>query len=175
MEGEGLSDEVAVLKLAWHSAHFDNGRLSAVAFARDDLIPAKENQGKPRFVSVDEKSCVEQTAVDDRISKVGGVGHHDDVVDGLVPMTVDEAKAAFLHDLLRVAPELEIAEVRGCGHLQEDLELDSMEVLNLVAGLHERFSVDMPEADYERLATPDAAAAYLAERIDQGHAPAGPS
>ncbi len=42
---------------------------------------------------------------------------------------------------------------------------NSMDVLNLVAALHERFGIDVPESDYERIATPDAAASYLAERL----------
>ena len=41
-----------------------------------------------------------------------------------------------------------------------------MDVLNLVTALHKRFGIDVPEADYERIATPDAAAGYLAERVD---------
>ncbi len=81
-------------------------------------------------------------------------------------MTVDEARAAFLQELSRIAPDVEIADVRGSDHLQDDLELDSMDVLNLVTALHKRFGIDVPEADYERIATPDAAAGYLAERVD---------
>ena len=46
-------------------------------------------------------------------------------------------------------------------HIQEDLELDSMDVLNLVAALHERLGVDIPESDYPRIATPASAVAYL--------------
>jgi acyl carrier protein len=81
-------------------------------------------------------------------------------------MTIDEARAAFLQELARIAPDVEIADVRGGDHLQDDLELDSMDVLNLVAALHERFGIDVPESDYERIATPDAAANYLAERLE---------
>jgi hypothetical protein len=34
-----------------------------------------------------------------------------------------------------------------------------------VAALHARLGVNVPEADYPRIATPDRAVAYLAERI----------
>jgi acyl carrier protein len=80
-------------------------------------------------------------------------------------MTVDEARAAFLQELSRIAPDVEISEVRGIDHLQDDLEFDSMDVLNLVSALHARFGIDIGEADYARIATPDAAASYLAERV----------
>jgi acyl carrier protein len=48
--------------------------------------------------------------------------------------------------------------------LQEDLELDSMDVLNVMAALSERTGVDIPEADYPRLATIGGAADYLTAR-----------
>ncbi|MFO1210539.1 MAG: hypothetical protein U1E40_15175 [Amaricoccus sp.] len=66
-----MDDEVAVLKMAWHPAHFDNDRLSSAAFERSDLIPDNDEEGRPRFVSVDEKSCIVQAAVDDRIQNQG--------------------------------------------------------------------------------------------------------
>ena len=37
-----------------------------------------------------------------------------------------------------------------------------MDVLNLVAALHERFGVNIPELEYDEIATPGLAAAYLA-------------
>jgi acyl carrier protein len=80
-------------------------------------------------------------------------------------MTPDQARAVFLDELVKVAPDLDPAEIGGGDHIQDDLELDSMDVLNLVAALHARLGVDIPEADYPRIATADAAAAYLAERV----------
>ncbi len=76
-------------------------------------------------------------------------------------MTIDEARAAFLEELARVAPDVDTSGVQGDDHLQDDLELDSMDVLNLVTALHRRFGIDIPEADYEQIATPDRAASYL--------------
>ena len=80
-------------------------------------------------------------------------------------MTKDEIRAGYLEELNRVAPDIDPADVGDDDHIQDDLELDSMDVLNLVTALHERFGVDIPEADYPRVATADAAAAYLAERL----------
>ena len=40
-------------------------------------------------------------------------------------------------------------------------DLDLMDFLNLVIGLHERTGLDMPEADYPKLFPLDAAIAYL--------------
>ena len=40
-----------------------------------------------------------------------------------------------------------------------------MDWLNVLVGLHERFGVDIPEADYAGLVTLDAIVAYLAKRL----------
>ena len=38
---------------------------------------------------------------------------------------------------------------------------NSMDFLNFIAALHERAKIDIPEADYPRLATLDGAVGYL--------------
>ncbi|MEM7529787.1 MAG: phosphopantetheine-binding protein [Pseudomonadota bacterium] len=80
-------------------------------------------------------------------------------------MTPDQIRAAFLEELTKIAPEIDPNALSGHEHLQEDLELDSMDILNLVAALHRRLGVDIPEKDYGAIATPDAATAYLAGRF----------
>lgn len=80
-------------------------------------------------------------------------------------MTDAEIRAAFLAELARIAPEIDPATVGDDDRLQEDLELDSMDVLNLVAALHERLGVNVPEADYPGISTPARAVAYLSGRI----------
>ncbi|MHC0053068.1 acyl carrier protein [Actibacterium sp. D379-3] len=80
-------------------------------------------------------------------------------------MTQDEIRTAFIEELIRIAPDLEPDTIGSSDHLQDDLELDSMDILNLVVALHKRFGVDIPEAEYRRIETPDLAVAYLAERL----------
>ncbi|MDE3121841.1 MAG: acyl carrier protein [Paracoccaceae bacterium] len=79
-------------------------------------------------------------------------------------MTQDDIRRAFLDELTRVAPDIDPAAIAGTDHLQDDLGLDSMDVLNLVIALAARFGVEIPETDYPRIATPDLATAYLAEK-----------
>lgn len=80
-------------------------------------------------------------------------------------MTKDDIKRAFLEDLVRVAPDLDPTTIAGSDHLQDDLELDSMDVLNLVIALSKRFAIEIPETDYPQIATPDLAVAYICARI----------
>ncbi|MGP1359027.1 acyl carrier protein [Roseicyclus sp.] len=78
-------------------------------------------------------------------------------------MKAADCRAIFLEELTRVAPDIDPATVGDDDHIQDDLELDSMDVLNLVSALHQRLGVDIPERDYPRIATAALAADYLAE------------
>jgi acyl carrier protein len=73
-------------------------------------------------------------------------------------------RAAVLQVLGEIAPEADLAAVRGDAPLREQLDLDSMDVLNFAIGLHAALGVDIPEVDYGKLATLDACVAYLEER-----------
>lgn len=80
-------------------------------------------------------------------------------------MTPDSLRAAFIADLIAVAPDLDPGTIGDHDHLQDDLGLDSMDFLNLVSALHKRLGLPIPEVDYPRLATPAKAVAYLAEKL----------
>ncbi|SHG66886.1 acyl carrier protein [Marivita hallyeonensis] len=80
-------------------------------------------------------------------------------------MTEKDYGAIFLEELIRVAPDIEAADVSPEDHIQDDLELDSMDVLNLVTALHERLGIDIPEKDYPEISTPARAAAYLERAV----------
>jgi acyl carrier protein len=64
-----------------------------------------------------------------------------------------------------IAPELEADQLRADRALREQVDLDSMDWLNVMLGLHERFGVDIPESDYARLTTLDAIVTYLDGRL----------
>ncbi len=79
-------------------------------------------------------------------------------------MTDTDYRAAYLEELTKVAPDIDPDDVGDDEHIQDDLELDSMDVLNLVTALHERFGIDIPEPDYPQIATVTLAVAYLAQK-----------
>ena len=78
-------------------------------------------------------------------------------------MTAD-LRQAFLQELIRIAPDLSPDQVGEDDHIQNDLGLDSMDVLNLVAAIHRRLGIDIPEVDYPRIATLRKAVGYLTAR-----------
>lgn len=79
-------------------------------------------------------------------------------------MTEQDIRTAFIEELTGVAPDIAPEDVGEDDHIQDDLELDSMDVLNLVTALHQRLGVDIPEQDYPKIATLSLATAYLASR-----------
>jgi acyl carrier protein len=76
-------------------------------------------------------------------------------------MNEAEARSLFLDVLAGIAPEADLAALGGKAELREELDLDSMDFLNLVAAVSERTKIAIPEADYPKLATLDGAVAYL--------------
>ena len=81
-------------------------------------------------------------------------------------MKPEDIRAAYLEELTKVAPDIDPASVGDNDHIQDDLELYSMDVLNLVTALHGRFGVDIAEHDYPQIATAALTVAYLQKRLD---------
>jgi acyl carrier protein len=52
-----------------------------------------------------------------------------------------------------IAPEADLTQIKPDVSLRQQLDLDSMDLLNFVVALHERLHVDIPEAEYPRLVT----------------------
>jgi len=73
----------------------------------------------------------------------------------------DDTMTRVLDALVRVAPEIDRATVRPEVSLRDEYDLDSMDFLNFVIGLHDAFGVDIPEADYSQLATLAGCVRYL--------------
>lgn len=80
-------------------------------------------------------------------------------------MTEDEIRNTFLESLVQVAPDLEKDSIGDTDHLQDDLGLDSMDILNLVTLLFETFNVNVPEEELRSIQTPGLAVTYLSNSL----------
>ena len=76
-------------------------------------------------------------------------------------MNDNDIRSGIVAAIQDVAPEVEADELVADRPLREQVDLDSMDWLNVIVGFHERFGVDIPEADYAKLTTIDAIAAYI--------------
>ncbi len=71
---------------------------------------------------------------------------------------------AVLASIVAVAPEADPATIPDDASLRDELDLDSMDFLNVVQGIHDRTGVDVPERDYPQLATLGSAVDYVLSR-----------
>jgi len=76
-------------------------------------------------------------------------------------MNQDQIKAAIVESLLSVAPEVDPEKIDPGKDLREQCDLDSMDFLNFVIGIHHSLGVDIPEVDYPSFISLEKAAAYV--------------
>ncbi len=80
-------------------------------------------------------------------------------------MTSDEIRATLLACLSDVAPEIADEEIEDDADLRDELDLDSMDILRWVQGIHKALGVEIPEDDYDKITTLGDAIAYVAARV----------
>ncbi|HUI01994.1 MAG TPA: acyl carrier protein [Acidimicrobiales bacterium] len=83
-------------------------------------------------------------------------------------MNDDEARQLIRSTVRQVAPEADLDQVGPDETLQEALDLDSIDFLNFVVGLHEATGLEIPERDYPQLSTLDGAVSYLTAQTGGG-------
>jgi acyl carrier protein len=72
-----------------------------------------------------------------------------------------DARTVVIASLAVIAPEADFESLAPDADLRDELDLDSMDFLNFVIGIHDRTGVEVPEHDYPKLLTVDACVAYL--------------
>ena len=80
-------------------------------------------------------------------------------------MKQQEVRDGVIAAIQAIAPEVEADDLESGKPLRTQVDLDSMDWLNVLVGLHQRFGVDIPESDYARLDTLDTIVAYLARKL----------
>ena len=82
-------------------------------------------------------------------------------------MNETEIKTRVIAIIKSIAPEVEEGELRADRPLRDQIDLDSMDWLNVLVALHDKLHVDIPEADYGKLVTLDNLVGYLREKLAQ--------
>ena len=80
-------------------------------------------------------------------------------------MTEEEIRRGVLDTLAGIAPETAGESIRPDVNLRDQLDLDSMDFLNFAIGLHERFGIEIPEADYPHFSTLVRSIAYIKRKL----------
>ncbi len=80
-------------------------------------------------------------------------------------MTPADIKDVILDILGDIAPDEDLSHLKADVPLREQLELDSMDFLDIVMELRKRYRVQIPEDDYLELASLDSTVRYLEPRM----------
>jgi acyl carrier protein len=80
-------------------------------------------------------------------------------------MKREELAARLLALVTQIAPDVDPATVIPGIDFRDQFDFDSMDTLNFAIELHREFGVEVPEAEYSRLASVDKCVAYLADKV----------
>lgn len=79
-------------------------------------------------------------------------------------LTREAIREAVLVALGRIAPEVDAGSIRPAERLRDQFDLDSMDFFNFIVALSQDVGVEIPEADYGKIATLDSCVDYLAAK-----------
>ena len=76
-------------------------------------------------------------------------------------MDTDRIKKIVLDIIAEIAPDENLSDVKPDQRLRDQLDLDSMDFLDIVMELRKQHGIEVPEDDYTRLESLDSCAEYL--------------
>lgn len=82
-------------------------------------------------------------------------------------MTEEDVKKIVLDIIGEIAPDEDLSNVKPDVLLREQLELDSMDFLDIVMELRKKHGIEVPETDYSRLESLNSCAEYLLPKFLQ--------
>jgi acyl carrier protein len=77
----------------------------------------------------------------------------------------DEIRTTVLRILHQVAPDVDPAILDPALPIQEQVDVDSVDFMNIMVGIEHELGVDVPERDYAKVASLDGCVTYLAARL----------
>ena len=80
-------------------------------------------------------------------------------------MTAAEIREAILDILHDIAPDEDLGSLKEDVPFREQLELDSMDFLDIVMELRKRYRIQIPETEYPELASMASTVRYLEPRM----------
>jgi acyl carrier protein len=80
-------------------------------------------------------------------------------------MTKDNCKKLVIDIISDIAPDEDLSAIKPEVRLRDQLELDSMDFLDIVMELRKRHGIEVPEADYGQLASLESCAEYLTPKF----------
>ena len=77
-------------------------------------------------------------------------------------MKAEEIRATILEVMHEIVPDEDLSNLKGDMRIRDQIEMDSMDFLDIIMELRKRYGIIVPEDDYMELSTLDGSVAYLA-------------
>ena len=80
-------------------------------------------------------------------------------------MDTEKIHSAVVASLMEIAPEIDPISLEPDVEFRDQVDMDSMDMLNFVTALHRRTGIEVPDNDYLQLTSVDACVRYLAKHL----------
>ena len=80
-------------------------------------------------------------------------------------MTSEQLRQVILDILGRIAPDEDLTDLDDARPFREQMELDSMDFLDIIMELRKMYRIQIPEEDYPNLSTMAGTVTYLMPRL----------
>lgn len=81
-------------------------------------------------------------------------------------MTEDQVKQIVIDIINEIAPDEDTSNLKAEVNLRDQMDLDSMDFLDIVMELRKQHGIEVPEEDYPKLASLDSCADYLTPKFN---------
>ncbi|MFM9964615.1 MAG: acyl carrier protein [Planctomycetaceae bacterium] len=85
-------------------------------------------------------------------------------------MSADQIRQVIMKILCKIAPDNDLTKLKDDVPFREQMELDSMDFLDIVMELRKMYRVQIPETDYGFLSTMASTVEYLIPRLQTAKA-----
>jgi len=80
-------------------------------------------------------------------------------------MKAEEIRTMIIEVIHEIVPDEDLSNLKGDIRIRDQIEMDSMDFLDVVMELRKRYNIVVPEDEYMELATLDSSVAYLEPRM----------
>ncbi|MBW1739259.1 MAG: acyl carrier protein [Deltaproteobacteria bacterium] len=80
-------------------------------------------------------------------------------------MKAEEIRTMIIEVIHEIVPDEDLSNLKGDIRIRDQIEMDSMDFLDVVMELRKRYNIVVPEDDYMELSTLDSSVAYLEPRM----------
>ena len=76
-------------------------------------------------------------------------------------MTREEIRKTIVEVIARIVPDEDVSKLVGDVRIRDQIDLDSMDFLDIIMELRKRYGIEVPEEDYMKFSTLDGSVDYL--------------